>query len=112
MMSSATKRIEAYYFEASNTKRTFSLKVDVTKVEKGKLLSLPYPKYKETISKFEHFRGIVIEDTDEKEELPVHMIIGTSELSKIKTHKTKGRKTGRTRSRTYSVWVNDDVLWA
>ena len=30
-------------------------------------------------------RGIVIEDTDEKEELPAHMIIGTNEFSKIKT---------------------------
>ena len=59
--------------------------VDVTKVEERELLSLPNPKYKEIISKFEHLRGVVIEDTDEKEELPVHMIIGTSEFSKIKT---------------------------
>ena len=46
--------------------------MDETEVEKRELISLPNPKYKETISKFEHLRGIVIEDTDEKEELPVH----------------------------------------
>ena len=57
----------------------------MTKVGKRELRSLPNPKYKETISKFEHLRGIVVEDTDEKKELPVHMIIGTSEFSKIKT---------------------------
>ena len=85
MMSSATKRVEVYSFEVSNTQGTFNLKVDVTKVEKKELLSLPNPKYKEIINKFEHLRGVVIEDTDEKEELPVHMIIGTSEFSKIKT---------------------------
>ena len=85
MMSSATKRVEVYSFEVSNTQGTFNLKVDVTKVEKRELLSLPNPKYKEIINKFEHLRGVVIEDTDEKEELPVHMIIGTSEFSKIKT---------------------------
>ena len=61
------------------------MKVDVTKVEKRELLLLPNPKYKEIINKFEHLRGVVIEDTNEKEELPVHMIIGTSEFSKIKT---------------------------
>ena len=85
MISSATKRVEVYSFEVSNTQGTFNLKVDVTKVEKRELLSLPNPKYKEIISKFEHLRGAVIKDTDEKEELPVHMIIGTSEFSKIKT---------------------------
>ena len=85
MMSSAAKRVEVYSFEVSNTQKTFNLKVDVTKVEKRELLSLPNPKYKELINKFEHLRGVVIEDTDEKEELSVHMIIGTSEFSKIKT---------------------------
>ena len=85
MMSSATIRVEVYSFEVSNTQGTFNLKVDVTKVEKRELLSLPNPKYKEIISKFEHLRGVVIEDTDEKKELPVHMIIGTSDFSKIKT---------------------------
>ena len=57
----------------------------VTKVDKRGLLSLPNPKYEGTISKFEHLREIVTEDTDEKEELPVHMIIETDEFSKIKT---------------------------
>ena len=61
------------------------MKVDVTKVEKRELLSLPNPKYEEIISKFEHLRGVVIEDTDEKEELPVHVIFGTSDFSKIRT---------------------------
>ena len=84
MMSSATKRVEVYSFEVSNTQGTFNLKVDVTKVEKRELLALPNPKYKETISKFEHLRGGVIEDTDEKEEIPVH-IIRTGEFSNIKT---------------------------
>ena len=84
-MSSVTKRVEVYSFEVSNTQGTFNLRVDVTKVEKRELPSLPNPKYKEIISKFEHLKGVVIEDTDEKEELPVHMIIGTSEFSKIKT---------------------------
>ena len=59
--------------------------MDVTKVDKRELLSLPNPKYKETISKLEHLKGIVMEDTDKKEELPVHMITGTSEFSKINT---------------------------
>ena len=35
MMSSASKKVEVYSFEVSNTQETFNLKVDVTKVEKG-----------------------------------------------------------------------------
>ena len=58
MMSSSTKRVEVCSLEKINTQGTFNLKVDVTKVEKRELLSLPNPKYKETISKFEHLRGI------------------------------------------------------
>ena len=49
-MSSATKRVEVYSFEVSNTQGTFNLKVDVTKVEKRELLSLPNPKFKEIIN--------------------------------------------------------------
>ena len=58
---------------------------EVTKVERGELLTLDNPKYKEMIAKFPHLKGVIMDDVTDKPELPVHLILGTSEYAKIKT---------------------------
>ena len=44
------------------------------------------PNYKEMISKYRHLKGVTMEDIDTKSLLPVHVILGTSDYAKIKTH--------------------------
>ena len=85
MMQTSNKTIDVHKLEVTDVKDSFVLKTEVTRVERSNLLSLPNPKYNETIKRFEHLKGVTMDDTDEKEELPIHLILGASDYAKIKT---------------------------
>ncbi|KAK3748961.1 hypothetical protein QZH41_006847 [Actinostola sp. cb2023] len=63
----------------------FKLKVNITKVEKRELLTLESLRYKELIEANSHLRGVEMDDDDEKDQLPVHLIIGANDVAKIRT---------------------------
>ena len=46
---------------------------------------MPNPRYAEKINQYTHLEGVVMDDGDTKSELPIHMILGASEYSRIKT---------------------------
>ena len=48
-------------------------------------MTLDNPKYKEILGNHSHLHGIIMQDKDEKERLPVHLILGAGEYSKMKT---------------------------
>ena len=85
MMQSVTQKIEVYDVNIASIDDKFSLQAFVSKVEKDVLLSLPNPKYDGIISRFNHLKGITMDDKDKKTSLPIHLILGNSEYSKIKT---------------------------
>lgn len=66
----------------------FHLKMEVTKVDQRKLLTLSKPRYKEMISEYHHLRDVKV--GGKKQQLPVHLILGSSDYAKIKTE-TKPR---------------------
>ena len=66
----------------------FNLKTEVTKVNRGVLLNLDNPKYPDLIRQYDHLDGVNMNDTDTKQELPVHLMLGTGEYTKIKTKTT------------------------
>ena len=49
------------------------------------LLSLPNPKYEDFPERYHHLTRITIDDKNTKAELPVHVILGATEFSCIKT---------------------------
>ena len=61
------------------------MKTTVSKVDKGVLLSIPNPQYNDKIKMFPHPGGVMMDDEDTKPELPMHLILGASEYSRIKT---------------------------
>ena len=69
---------------------SFSLETEVTKVDRGTLLSLDKPRYAEVVEKHPHLSGVQVIDQDEKPELPVHIILGVSEYAKIRTETKPG----------------------
>ena len=58
------------------------------KGERGVLLTLTNPWYKDILAKYDHLRGVEIDDVEFKRELPVHWNLRTSEYAKIKTETT------------------------
>ena len=59
--------------------------VSVSKVDRKMLSSWSNPEYPRILNACQHLSGVMMDDMDEKEELPIHLIIGASEYAKIKT---------------------------
>ena len=85
MMNSTTRNIEIYKATIENLSRTFTMEVEFSKVERKTLLTLENLHYSRLIEKYQHLKGVVMEDNDQKQELPIHVILGIGEYSKIKT---------------------------
>ena len=58
-----------YKVQVSNIKGVFSLPT-LTKVDKGTLLTIPNLRYEDITSNYQHLKGVEIEDTNIKPELP------------------------------------------
>ena len=85
LMSSCSSLMESYDVNISATDESYSMNVNVTKVEKGQLLSVNNPEYRKLKQRYEHLKPVQIDDDDPKQQLPVHVILGTGEYSRIKT---------------------------
>ena len=86
MMTWTSQKIEMYKVQVSSIKGVFSLPTTLRKMDKETLSSIPNPRYVDIISKYQHLKGVAIDDTDIKPNLPIHVILGVSEYSKIKTN--------------------------
>lgn len=60
----------------------------MTKVDRGTLLSLENPWYKDLVEWYDHLKEVTMDDVDDKEELPMHLILRTNEYARIKTETT------------------------
>ena len=86
LLHTTSRKIEVHYLTISNQVGSFELNVGMHKVEKEILLTVPNPEYKTLLQSYSHFRGVFIDDDDTKAELPVHIVLGASNFSKIKTN--------------------------
>ena len=85
MLGTTTREVQLSRIEISAIDGSFSLPVEVTKVNKGELLYLDNPRYQQLLHANSHLTGVVIDDLDDKDKLPVHIILGASEYAKLKT---------------------------
>jgi hypothetical protein len=85
MMCSTTQKIEVYNMNIYSVTGKFAMETEVNKVDKGILWSFPNPRYAEKINQFPHLEGVVMDDKDSKPVLPIHLILGASVHSCIKT---------------------------
>ena len=84
-MGVVTKPVEIFKVQISSLKGDFLLETDVTLVKKRQLLSLENPRYQQVLEKYDHLKGVKMDDMDTKEFLPVHLILGVCDYTKIKT---------------------------
>ena len=90
MLCSTIQKVRSYTVKVASVDGKFEMTTKVSKVDKGVFLTVTNPHYEELISKYPHLEGVVMEDNDKKSELPIHLILGASEYSRIKTE-TKPR---------------------
>ena len=84
-MSSATKSIPVYYVEVRDSDREFKFQIETEKPEKSVLLELPNPEYQNLEKNYQYLKNIKINHHDKKRELPVHVILGVKNYTRIKT---------------------------
>ena len=85
LMASTTARMEVLKTTVSSRSGDYRLKVSLTKVNRGELLSLKNPQYQQLTNTYPHFKGVEMDDTDTKPLLPVHVILGAGVYARIKT---------------------------
>ena len=84
-MGVVTRPVELFSVKISSLKRDLTINTEATKVKKRELLSLENPLYKQCLDKYEHLKGVEMDDLDTKAILPVHLILGASDYARIKT---------------------------
>ena len=85
MLHTTPTRIEVYDLEINSVKGDFTLTTEVNKINKPCLISLPNPNYKGVIKQYCHLKGVKMYDDDTKLSLPVHIILGAADYTRIKT---------------------------
>ena len=85
LMNSSSKKIPIYSVQISDTKHQLSFQTELHKLEKSVLVELPNPKYLKLQNKYQHLKDLEVNDSDPKAFLPVHVILGVNDYTKIKT---------------------------
>ena len=80
-----TRTMQVFEVVLNSVSGDFALKADIAKVNKRELLVLENPRYKELLAANPHLKGVAMEDCDEKEKPPVHVILGSNDFAKIRT---------------------------
>lgn len=75
MLGSTTMKVEIYSANLKSIDGEFSMNVDLSKVQKAELMLLDNPKYEDVLSKYPHLKGVKIDDTDPKLQLPIHVVL-------------------------------------
>ena len=84
-ISTTTRKVEVFQVKLQSLNEHFSIEVEAGRVDRGELLTTSNPKYQEIIHKYSHLHGVEMLYKGEKNELPVHMILGASMYFRIKT---------------------------
>ena len=85
-----TKKIKIYSVKIQDVDEKYSFNTELNKLEREVLLTLPIPKYSKTLKNYPNIREVRINDTDEKEQLPLHFVLMASDLLKLKSLKVQG----------------------
>ena len=86
MISSTTQKIEIYDVTVADLRGKFETKTQVSKVNKSVLLYVANHEYVNILSQNQHLREVTMDDEDTKDELPIHLILGAGDFSRIKNH--------------------------
>ena len=86
MFSTQDRAVQVYSLDIENCQNeTVFKEVAMTKVERPVLLNLKNPKYHELCKRYAHLADLHFLDCDEKEEVPIHVIMGVGQFTMSKT---------------------------
>ena len=87
MLHPTNTLLDIYSIEITNTKVVFAINTKVGKVDRAELISMLNPHYEDIIQTDTDLQGVQMEDSNNKEFLPVHVKLGPSEYTNNKRKK-------------------------
>ena len=74
-------------------------------------MSVKNPQYNKLLGKYNHLNGAKLEDRDTRPEIPIHVVLGTSDYAMVKT--TTDQKVGLPGQpiAENTPWMDSNVSW-
>ena len=84
MFQMVNRKMSVYEVQMGDVRGKLRFTTEVNKVDRDVLLTLPNTKCTKVIEENLHLRGIVMDDIDQKEQSPDHVILGANDYALIK----------------------------
>ena len=85
LMTSRTTNIEFYDVKIALSDGSNEMSACLSKIDKSELLSITNPQYGDLIKCYQHLNSVNMVDTDTKNQLPIHVILGSGNYARIQT---------------------------
>ena len=85
MTTTVRQKLPIYNVKLLPTDGKEELNVSLTMLDKPVITTLSNPKIGELKKQFPHLRGLCFDNEDDREQYPIHLILGVGDLSRIKT---------------------------
>ena len=85
MLYTINFKLNIYNVTIKNLKEEFEFTTEMNAVDKDVLLNVPNPNYETIFTKYPHLTGIKMNENQTKATLAIHVILGASDFTKIKT---------------------------
>ena len=85
MTTTVRQKLPIYDVKLLSTDGKEELAVSLTMLDKPVITTLSNPKIGELKKQFPHLRGLCFDNEDDREQHPIHLILGVGDLSRIKT---------------------------
>ena len=80
LMTSKTANMKLYDVKITSLDENHEKSVQLTKVDRGELLSISNPGYEELIKHYQHLQPVKMDDRDTKNQLPLLLFLGNGEF--------------------------------
>ena len=85
MFYTTNSELSIYNVTIKNLEDDFEFTIEMNAVDKDVLLNVPNPDYGTRLTKYPHLMGIKMNENQTKAILPIHVILGACDFTKIKT---------------------------
>ncbi|XP_028419027.1 uncharacterized protein LOC114544609 [Dendronephthya gigantea] len=86
MLTSKTTKVEIYSAKLTSVDGKFTTEIELSKVNKSQLMMITNPEFKSLCQKYDHLKEVEVnEDPKNRDQIPVHVVLGASEYATIKT---------------------------
>lgn len=85
MLGSTTTNVETFTAKFSSVAGKFVKEIELSKVHKSEIMMVKNTNYESQLARYNHLNGIKIADGDDRQKIPIHVVLGAGEYAAVKT---------------------------